>query len=155
GPGPPSRHDRPTVGRPERDVRRDPEPREEDLTWPSRSGRPRAPTPVLAGGPGRRRRSPSRPVRSAAPRRSRISPARRAAPTRAVTTPRPSVPSTRADRVTQGDLVTAESSAAFPRPVGALVDYLAEVVDEQVDEALLVRALTHRSYAYAHSGCLN
>ena len=51
--------------------------------------------------------------------------------------------------------MTAESSAAFPRPVGALVDYLAEVVGEQVDEALLVRALTHRSYAYEHGGLPN
>ena len=43
-------------------------------------------------------------------------------------------------------------SAVLPRPVGVLVDYLAEVVGEQVDEALLVRALTHRSYAYEHGG---
>ena len=43
----------------------------------------------------------------------------------------------------------------LPRPVGALVDYLAEVVGEQVDEALLVRALTHRSYAYEHGGLPN
>jgi ribonuclease III len=46
-------------------------------------------------------------------------------------------------------------SAVLPRPVGALVDYLAEVVGQQVDEALLVRALTHRSYAYEHGGLPN
>jgi ribonuclease-3 len=51
--------------------------------------------------------------------------------------------------------VTSAPSNAFPRPVGALVDYLAEVVGEQVDEALLVRALTHRSYAYEHGGLPN
>ena len=62
GPGPPSRHDRPPVGRPERRVHRDwpnrHEPREEDLTWPSRSGRPRVPTPVRGARTGRRLRSP-------------------------------------------------------------------------------------------------
>jgi ribonuclease-3 len=51
--------------------------------------------------------------------------------------------------------VTSAPNSAFPRPVGALVDYLAEVVGEQVDEALLVRALTHRSYAYEHGGLPN
>lgn len=44
------------------------------------------------------------------------------------------------------------SAPDLPRPVGALVDYLLEVVDERVDEPLLVRALTHRSYAYEHGG---
>ena len=38
------------------------------------------------------------------------------------------------------------------RPVGALVDHLAQVVGERVDESLLSRALTHRSYAYEHGG---
>ncbi|WP_082177041.1 ribonuclease III [Arsenicicoccus sp. oral taxon 190] len=38
------------------------------------------------------------------------------------------------------------------RPVGALVDHLAQVVGERVDESLLLRALTHRSYAYEHGG---
>ncbi|WP_409485292.1 ribonuclease III [Arsenicicoccus dermatophilus] len=38
------------------------------------------------------------------------------------------------------------------RPVGALVDHLEQVVGERVDEPLLVRALTHRSYAYEHGG---
>ncbi len=38
------------------------------------------------------------------------------------------------------------------RPVGALVDHLTQVVGERVDESLLSRALTHRSYAYEHGG---
>ena len=50
---------------------------------------------------------------------------------------------------------TTAGSTVLPRPVGMLVDYLAEVVGEQVDEALLVRALTHRSYAYEHGGLPN
>ncbi|GAA1889770.1 ribonuclease III [Lapillicoccus jejuensis] len=44
------------------------------------------------------------------------------------------------------------SPASLPRPVDALIDYLAQVVDEPVDEPLLVRALTHRSYAYENGG---
>src|SRR6185436_1352344 len=73
---------------------------------------------------------------------------------RVATTPRPSAPSTRAD-ASPSDLVTSDPSSVFPRPVGALVDYLVKVVGEQVDEALLVRALTHRSYAYEHGGLPN
>lgn len=38
------------------------------------------------------------------------------------------------------------------RPVGVLVDHLQQVVGERVDESLLSRALTHRSYAYEHGG---
>jgi ribonuclease-3 len=49
----------------------------------------------------------------------------------------------------------ASGSNAFPRPVGELGDYLLEVVGEPVDEALLMRALTHRSYAYEHGGLPN
>jgi len=49
--------------------------------------------------------------------------------------------------------VTAPSS--FPKPVDALAGYLHEVVGSVVDEALLVRALTHRSYAYEHGGLPN
>jgi ribonuclease-3 len=49
----------------------------------------------------------------------------------------------------------AQSSAAYPRPISTLVDYVAQVVGEHVDEALLVRALTHRSYAYEHGGLPN
>ena len=41
------------------------------------------------------------------------------------------------------------------RPVGALVDYLHEVVGERVDEPLLTRALTHRSFAYENGGLPN
>ncbi|MEO9151742.1 MAG: ribonuclease III [Lapillicoccus sp.] len=43
----------------------------------------------------------------------------------------------------------------LPRPVVALVDYLLEVVDERVDEQLLGRALTHRSFAYENGGLPN
>ncbi|AXH94861.1 ribonuclease III [Ornithinimicrobium avium] len=38
------------------------------------------------------------------------------------------------------------------RPAAELNDYLAEVVGERCDEALLQRALTHRSYSYEHDG---
>lgn len=38
------------------------------------------------------------------------------------------------------------------RPVAELNDYLAEVVGERCDEALLLRALTHRSYSYENDG---
>ncbi len=47
------------------------------------------------------------------------------------------------------------SSAALPRSVDALVDYLQEVVGSHVDEPLLVRALTHRSFAYENGGLPN
>ena len=45
--------------------------------------------------------------------------------------------------------------SSFPRPADALAHYLHEVVGSGVDEALLVRALTHRSYAYEHGGLPN
>ncbi len=45
--------------------------------------------------------------------------------------------------------------SSFPRPADALAHYLHEVVGSVVDEALLVRALTHRSYAYEHGGLPN
>ena len=38
------------------------------------------------------------------------------------------------------------------RPVGPLTDYLVEAVGESIDESLLFRALTHRSYAYENGG---
>ncbi|OLT17112.1 ribonuclease III [Serinicoccus sp. CNJ-927] len=38
------------------------------------------------------------------------------------------------------------------RPVSELADYLTEVVGESCDEALLLRALTHRSYSYENDG---
>jgi ribonuclease III len=47
------------------------------------------------------------------------------------------------------------ASSAEPRPADALADYLQQVVGSSVDEALLVRALTHRSYAYEHGGLPN
>lgn len=39
-----------------------------------------------------------------------------------------------------------------PRPASDLGDHLAAIVGSPVDEALLQRALTHRSYAYEHGG---
>ncbi len=47
------------------------------------------------------------------------------------------------------------SSAGLPLPVDALVGYLEEMVGERVDELLLVRALTHRSFAYENGGLPN
>ena len=41
------------------------------------------------------------------------------------------------------------------RPVGALVAHLVEVVGQDIDEPLLLRALTHRSYAYENGGLPN
>ncbi len=41
------------------------------------------------------------------------------------------------------------------RPATGLLDYLHGVVGGECDEALLVRALTHRSYAYEHGGLPN
>ena len=41
------------------------------------------------------------------------------------------------------------------RPVQDLAEHLHEVIGEVVDEPLLLRALTHRSYAYEHGGLPN
>lgn len=41
------------------------------------------------------------------------------------------------------------------RPVDALIDHLDEVVGQRIDEPLLLRALTHRSYAYENGGLPN
>jgi len=41
------------------------------------------------------------------------------------------------------------------RPVRELVERLGEVIEQEVDEALLLRALTHRSYAYENGGLPN
>ncbi len=41
------------------------------------------------------------------------------------------------------------------RPVDVLAAHLFEVVNQPVDEPLLLRALTHRSYAYEHGGLPN
>ncbi|NLG21987.1 MAG: ribonuclease III [Actinomycetales bacterium] len=52
--------------------------------------------------------------------------------------------------MTSGSGSTADTSAATPeqRPLADLRDYLTEVVGRECDEALLRRAVTHRSYAY-------
>jgi ribonuclease-3 len=41
------------------------------------------------------------------------------------------------------------------RPVDALLAHLTEVVGQDIDEPLLLRALTHRSYAYENGGLPN
>jgi ribonuclease-3 len=41
------------------------------------------------------------------------------------------------------------------RPVDRLGAHLSEVVGETIDQSLLLRALTHRSYAYEHGGLPN
>jgi ribonuclease-3 len=41
------------------------------------------------------------------------------------------------------------------RPVDALIAHLTEVVGQDIDEPLLLRALTHRSYAYENGGLPN
>jgi len=45
--------------------------------------------------------------------------------------------------------------SASQRPVGLLAAHLFEVVGQKVDESLLLRALTHRSYAYENGGLPN
>ena len=45
--------------------------------------------------------------------------------------------------------------SASRRPVDRLITHLFEVVGETIDEPLLLRALTHRSYAYEHGGLPN
>ncbi|MDN5789596.1 MAG: ribonuclease III [Micrococcales bacterium] len=45
--------------------------------------------------------------------------------------------------------------AVAQRPVEALVAHLVEVVGQEIDEPLLLRALTHRSFAYEHGGLPN
>jgi len=68
-----------------------------------------------------------------------------------------SAASTRADQV--GLLVSLPRSPdgdnASQRPVDRLAAHLFEVVDEKIDEALLLRALMHRSYAYENGGLPN
>ncbi|HET7305877.1 MAG TPA: ribonuclease III [Segeticoccus sp.] len=49
----------------------------------------------------------------------------------------------------------SRADGTAPRPVAELADHLTEVVGECVDEPLLQRALTHRSYAYEHGGLPN
>ena len=68
-----------------------------------------------------------------------------------------SVASTRADlpilRVSHSQ--SSGGDSASQRHVDRLVAYLFEVVDQRIDEPLLLRALTHRSYAYEHGGLPN
>ncbi|NYG05948.1 ribonuclease-3 [Phycicoccus badiiscoriae] len=45
--------------------------------------------------------------------------------------------------------------SATQRPVDGFVQHLSEVVGSPVDESLLLRALTHRSYAYENGGLPN
>ena len=53
------------------------------------------------------------------------------------------------------DTEIAGVGAVPQRPVELLVDHLTEVVGQEVDEPLLLRALTHRSYAYENGGLPN
>jgi ribonuclease-3 len=48
-----------------------------------------------------------------------------------------------------------DGDSASQRPVDRLAAHLFEVVDETIDESLLLRALTHRSYAYENGGLPN
>ena len=68
-----------------------------------------------------------------------------------------SAASTRADPV--NPRVRASQSpggdSALQRPVDRLAAHLFEVAGEKVDEPLLLRALTHRSYAYENGGLPN
>jgi ribonuclease III len=48
-----------------------------------------------------------------------------------------------------------DGDSASRQPVDRLAAHLFEVVDETVDELLLLRALTHRSYAYENGGLPN
>ena len=45
--------------------------------------------------------------------------------------------------------------SASRRPVGRLAAHLFEVVDQRIDQSLLLRALTHRSYAYENGALPN
>jgi ribonuclease III len=68
-----------------------------------------------------------------------------------------SAPSTRADpeslRVSLPR--SPDGDNASQRPVDRLAAHLFQVVDEKIDEALLLRALMHRSYAYENGGLPN
>jgi len=48
-----------------------------------------------------------------------------------------------------------DGGSSSQRPVGLLAAHLFEVVHERIDEALLLRALMHRSYAYENGGLPN
>ena len=51
--------------------------------------------------------------------------------------------------------VPPDGTRAQQRPADGFADHLHEVVGERVDESLLLRALTHRSYAYENGGLPN
>jgi ribonuclease III len=69
----------------------------------------------------------------------------------------PSVASTRADPVNARVSLSRSSNgdSTTQRPAGRLAAHLFEVVDQRIDEALLLRALMHRSYAYENGGLPN
>ena len=68
-----------------------------------------------------------------------------------------SAASTRADPVSARVSISqsSEGDSASERPVDRLSAHLYEVVGETIDEPLLLRALTHRSYAYENGGLPN
>ena len=68
-----------------------------------------------------------------------------------------SAASTRADPVSSrvSSSQHPDGDRAAQRPVDRLAAHLFEVVDQTIDESLLVRALTHRSYAYENGGLPN
>jgi ribonuclease-3 len=68
-----------------------------------------------------------------------------------------SVASTRADPVDPRVSLSQspKRDSASQRRVDSLASHLFEVVDERIDELLLLRALTHRSYAYENGGLPN
>ena len=68
-----------------------------------------------------------------------------------------SAASTRADPVSARVSISQspQGHSASERPVDLLSAHLSEVVGETIDEPLLLRALTHRSYAYENGGLPN
>jgi len=68
-----------------------------------------------------------------------------------------SAASTRADPVNARVSLSqsTDGDGASQRPVDRLVAHLLEVVGETIDESLLLRALTHRSYAYENGALPN
>ena len=68
-----------------------------------------------------------------------------------------SVASTRADPVNPRVRISQSPGrdSAARRPVDSLATHLFEVVGQRIDEPLLLRALTHRSYAYENGGVPN
>ncbi len=68
-----------------------------------------------------------------------------------------SAASTRADPVSARVSISQspQGHSASERPVDLLSAHLFEVVGETIDELLLLRALTHRSYAYENGGLPN